>query len=59
MMVFFNSSEMEFLDINLTKDSSHLLHAIQDNQTLLGFKKYTQKKSVKQENSSLFVNSIL
>ncbi len=59
--------EMEFLDISSTKDSSLLLHAIHSplywrilKKTILfsGFKNYT-KKSAKQENSSLFMNSIL
>jgi hypothetical protein len=52
-------TEMEFLDINLTKDSSLLLHAIhspfywrifRENHTILWFKKSLQKKSAKQEN---------
>ncbi len=59
--------EMEFLDINLTKGSSLLLHPIHRpfywrilKKTILysGFKN-TYKKSAKQENSSLFMNSIL
>jgi hypothetical protein len=59
---------MEFLDINLTLDSSHFLHALQsfylqifkENKTLpvLCFEN-TYKKSAKQENLSLFVNIIL
>ncbi len=57
---------MEFLDISLTKDSSLLLYAIhspfyylilQKTRLYLGFKN-PSKKSVKQENSSLFMNSI-
>ncbi len=59
--------EMEFLDINLTKESTHLLHAIHSSfywriwkktKLISGFKK-PYKKSAKQENSSLFMNSIL
>jgi hypothetical protein len=62
-----NCPEMEFLDINLTKDSSLLLHAIHSLSTG-GFLKKPEttlvltihtKKTAKQENSSLFVNSIL
>jgi hypothetical protein len=53
--------EMEFLNISLTKDSNLLLHAIhcpfKENHNLLWFSKYIQK-SEKQENSSLFGNSI-
>ncbi len=57
---------MEFLDINLTKDLSLLLFAIhspstggfEGNHTFLVFKILT-KKSAKQENSILFMNSIL
>jgi hypothetical protein len=58
---------MEFLDINLTKDSSLQVHAIHSplnwwilKKTILfsGFIKYFQKKSEKQESSSLFMNSI-
>ncbi len=58
---------MEFLDIILTKDSSLLLHAIHSpfywrilKKTKLysGFKN-TNKKSAKEENWSLFMNSIL
>ncbi len=60
-------TEMEYLDINLTEDSSLLLHAIRSlihwrifrkNRTLLWFLKQN-KKSLKQENSRLFMNSIL
>jgi hypothetical protein len=55
--------EMEFLEINLTNDSSLLLHAIhslfRENQKLLYSCFKNTKKSTKQENSSLFVNSIL
>ncbi len=60
--------EMEFLDINLTKDSSLLLHAIFTVYSTGGFyrKPYSTEvlklhtiKSAKQENSSLFMNSIL
>ncbi len=59
--------EMEFWDINLTKDSGIFLHAIHSVSTggflkktrlYSGFKN-TCKKSAKQENSSLFTNSIL
>jgi hypothetical protein len=59
--------EMEFLDINLTKDLSLLLYAIYNlfywrllKKTVLytDFKD-SHKKSTKQENSSLFMNSIL
>jgi hypothetical protein len=62
-----NRPEMEFLDINLTKDSSLLLHSIHSpfyrrilKKTILfsGFKNHS-KKSAKQENSSLFMNNIL
>ncbi len=58
---------MEFSDINLTKDSSLLLHAIHSpfywrilKKTILffGFKN-TNKQSVRQENLSLSMNSIL
>jgi hypothetical protein len=58
---------MEFLDINLTKDSSLLLHAIHSLSTrrflkktrlFSGFKN-TFNKSEKQENLNLFVKSIL
>ncbi len=60
------STEMEFLDINLTKDSS-LCSMLFTIFLLAEFKKKTDstvvkkntKKSTKQENSSLFVNSIL
>ncbi len=54
-----SNPEMEFLDFNLTKDSSLLLHAIHSISTggeprlYSGFKN-TCKKSAKQENSSLF-----
>ncbi len=60
-------TEMEFLVINLTKDSNLLLHAILSpfswrilQKTLLysGFKN-PYEKSAKQENSSLFMNSLL
>ncbi len=60
-------TEMEFWDITVTKDSSLLLHAIPRpfywqilKKTILypGLKIHT-KKSAKQENSSLFMNSIL
>jgi hypothetical protein len=58
---------MELLDITLTKDSSLLLHATQSpfywwisrtpySSLVL---KIPTKKSAKQENSSLFINSIL
>jgi hypothetical protein len=59
--------EMKLLDINLTKDSSPLLHAIHSpfswrilKKTILffGFKN-PLKKFAKQEYSSLFMNSIL
>ncbi len=59
--------EMEFLDINLTKVSRLLIHAIHSLSTVgflksirlySGFKK-TYKKSAKQENLSLFTNIIL
>jgi hypothetical protein len=56
--------EMEFLDINLTKDSSLLFHAIHSTGGILrkarlysGFKIHT-KKPRNMKNSSLFVNSI-
>ncbi len=57
--------EMEFLDINLTKDSSLLLHAINSpfywrilkKTILFSGLKNACKKSAKQENSSLFINS--
>jgi hypothetical protein len=59
---------MEFLDINLTKDLSVLLHAVHFPSTggfsrelygtLLWFLK-SFKKSVKQENSRSFMNNIL
>ncbi len=42
---------MEFLDINLTKDSSLLLHAVHSLFTDF-------KKTSKQENSSLFMNAL-
>ena len=59
-------TEMEFLDISLTKDSSHLLHAIHSPfywlilKTIL-FSGLTNpyKKSAKKKNLSLFMNSIL
>ncbi len=52
--------EMEFLDVNLTKDSSLLLHAIHSPFLLYsGLKKKHKKKFAKQENSSLFMKSIL
>jgi hypothetical protein len=59
--------EMEFLDINLTKDSSLLLHAIHSPfyRRILRkpyfslVLKILTKKSAKQENSSLSMNSIL
>jgi hypothetical protein len=59
--------EMEFLDINLTKVSSLLILAIHSLSTggflkrirlYSGFKN-TYKKSAKQENLSLFMNTIL
>ncbi len=54
---------MEFLNINITKDSSLLLHAIEsfqladfkENHTLL----QSLQKIREQVNSSLFMNSIL
>ncbi len=58
---------MEFLDINFKKDSSLLFHAIHSSfywrilkktKLFFGFKN-TYKKSVKQENLSLFMNTIL
>jgi hypothetical protein len=60
-------TEMELLDSNLTKDSSLLFHAIHSLSTGGFFRKpisilvlkYIQKKFAKQENSSLFMNSIL
>jgi len=61
------SRKMEFLDINLTKYSFLLFYTIH-NLFNLGILKKTilfcglklfQKKSAKQENSSLFMNSIL
>ncbi len=51
-------TEMEFLDINLTKDSSLLLHAIYSQSLYWQILKLLTKKSTKQENSSLFMNSI-
>ncbi len=60
-------TEMEFLVINLTKDSSLLLHAFHSpfywrilQKTILysGFKNPYEKSS-KQKNSSIFVNSLL
>jgi hypothetical protein len=58
--------EVEFLDINFTKDSSLLLHAIHSpfywrnlKKTILFFGLKHYKNSTKQENSSLFMNSIL
>jgi hypothetical protein len=56
-------TEMEFLDISLTKDSSLLLHAIHwqiSKKTILffGFKN-PYKKIRKTKNSCLFMNSIL
>jgi len=59
--------EIDFLDIDLTKYSSLLLHAIRSLSTsgflkktrlYSGFKIHT-KKSAKQDNFSLLVNSIL
>jgi hypothetical protein len=59
-------AELEILDINLTKESSPLLHAIHSTfywwilkKTIL-FSDFINpsKKSAKQENSSLFMNSI-
>jgi hypothetical protein len=50
-------TDMEFLDINLTKDSSFLLHAIHSafyRRILISGFKNRYKKSGKQENSSLF-----
>jgi hypothetical protein len=65
-----NTAKMEFLNIYLTKHSSHLLHAIHSpfqrqilkkTKLFSGFKnsKILQKKSAKQENLSLFMNSIV
>ncbi len=63
----YTSSEIEFLDINLTKDSSLLLHAIhspfylanfKENPTLLWFNN-PYKKIREIENLSLLMNSIL
>jgi hypothetical protein len=58
--------EVEFLDINLTKDSSRLLHAIHIRfcwrifkKTILFFGLKHFKKSTKQEKLSIFMNSIL
>ena len=59
--------EMEFLDINLTKVSSLLIHVIHSLSTgglikrirLYSGLKNTYKKSAKQENLSLFTNIIL
>ncbi len=60
--------EREILDINFSKDSSLLLHAIHSlstagflKETTLcsGFKITYKKKSAKRENAGLFVNSIL
>ncbi len=59
--------EMEFLDINVTKDSSLLLHAIYSpflRQILKNTKLFTGfhgpfKKSAKQEKSSQFMKGIL
>jgi hypothetical protein len=61
---YMTTPEMEFLDISLTKDSSLLLHAIHSpfywriKKTLLCFQN-PYKKSGKQENLSLFMNSIV
>jgi hypothetical protein len=57
---FLPSLEKEFLDINLTKDLSLFLHAIHAVPSTGGFKenqtvKSLEKKSAKQENSSLFM----
>jgi hypothetical protein len=58
-----HTSELEFLDINLIKDSSLLLHAfhlradlMKQNSSLV--LKILTKKSANQENLSLFMNSI-
>jgi hypothetical protein len=59
--------EMEFLDTNFAKDSSLLLHAshspfywrILKKTILFSGYKNPCKKSAKQENSSLFMKSIL
>jgi hypothetical protein len=59
---------MEFLDINLTKDSSILRHAIHSNSywqilkiiiLLSSFKNPYKKKSAKQENLSLLMNAFV
>ncbi len=45
---------MEFLDVNLTKDSSLLLHASRGHF----YRQTLQKQSEKQDNSSLYMSSI-
>jgi hypothetical protein len=61
MLQYESSREMGFLDISLTKDSCLLLHAIQS--LLEDFKEKQNislvSKSAKQENWSIFMNSIL
>ncbi len=60
----FQRSEMEFLDIVLTKESSLMLHAIHSlfyyrilQTTILSHDfKNSHKKSMKQENSTIFMN---
>jgi hypothetical protein len=67
LTLLLNSPEMEFLNINITKDLSLLLNAIHSpfywrilKKTKLVFGlKNPLKKSVKQENSSIFMNCIL
>jgi hypothetical protein len=62
---YYTTLEMEFLDINLIQDSSLLLHAIHSPfywrilKNTIFFLKSLTKKSMKQENSILFMNSIL
>jgi hypothetical protein len=64
----FESPEMEFLDINSTKDSSLLLHTIHNSFSwwilkktihFSGFKHPYKKIRETKEKSSLFMNSIL
>ncbi len=62
---YMTTPEMEFLDISLTKDTSLLLHANHSpfywriKKDLFSVFKILIKKSGKQENLSLFMNSIV